>query len=158
LKDNKSFPNKGDITEYFKNDAEPLQSANLADESDKVFFFNDKYKLMIPPQYRATQKAETRYKDYSNGYIVVEDAQKHRKLVSTETGKITDFPFDYQLRQNYTNGKILVVSDDKLATEPLGGISQNLGVVTTDGRLLTPCVNSGVTIADLCIAIMVRGV
>ena len=145
--DAQSFPNKGDITNFFKDDADPLQSKNLADDTKQLFFFNDKGKLVIPPQYRKTLKHPTNYQNYTDGYVLVEDVQKHRKLVSTETGKITDFPFDFRLRLTENNCQILVVSDDNLSRGEYE-YAQNLGVVTVDGRLLTPCINSGISIAD----------
>jgi hypothetical protein len=89
----------------------------------------------------------TDFTGYLVGYILVEDTQNRRKLISNKTGEIFDFPFNYQPQLTENNGKIVVVSDDKLAQEGQC-FPQNLGVVTINGRLITPCINAGISIAD----------
>jgi WG containing repeat len=145
--DQSSFPREQDISWAIFGDTLRLQLRELADDVYKIFFFNAQSQLVIPPQYRAISRIDNDpYSHHRIDYILVEDAQKHRKLILKETGAITDFPFDYQIKVADTDCKIIVVADEKLAKP--NKFPQNLGVVTFDGRLLTPCVNADIAIAN----------
>lgn len=146
--DANSFPQEADLSKEFDNQDAKISSKNLADEPTKLFFFNEKGKVVIPPQYNAVSEDLGYFSGFIGNYILVEDAQKKRKLISTETGEIIDFPFDYKVNLTANGGKIIGVSDSKLSNAYSINLSQSWGVVTTDGRQLTPCDNAGIAFAD----------
>lgn len=110
-----------------------LYSLSLADNHEGVFFINDTGKVIIPPQYKQV-------KGYDNsGYLLVEDAQKNRKIIFTETGKAIDMPFKHQIVIARPSSRIIVVRD---STE------NTYGVVSTSGKELIPNVNYSIAIGD----------
>jgi WG containing repeat len=141
-----TFPNEDDCEELLGNN-ENVFACELANSVQTVFFINRKGQVAIPPQYKTLEKLEYRFMGNQEDYIAVEDAQKKRKLVSTETGAVIDFPFDYHVEITNSQSKLVVVSDDKITIEE-GHLGKKWGAVTTDGRQLTPCTNAGIVIAD----------
>jgi hypothetical protein len=142
-----SYLNQADFDDFGFSNAQKLAHWYLADNSDKLFFFNAKGRVVIPPQYHSVLGYDRGYKDRVEGYILVDDEQKKRKLLSTETGVVVDFSPDYRLKIASPHCKIIVIEDVKLArTYPY--TSQALGVMTDEGRLITPCVNAGISVAD----------
>jgi WG containing repeat len=141
-----SFPNEANVEHLFERWAPKLYSRSLSDNPQKLFFFNEDGKVVIPPQYNGILGVNSDYRN-NDDYILVEDAQKKRKLISTETGNVLDFPFDYRVLLARKGSKLVLVADAKkyFVYQQLAKI---WGVVTTDGRQLTPCVNAGIAISD----------
>lgn len=111
-----------------------LYSFPLADNSDCLFFINDTGKVMIPPQYKKSENTEI-----ANCQIV-EDAQKHKKIIFQESNQVVDFPFKSEIKWANAKSQIMIVKDTTMLS---------LGVVSVTGRQLIPCVNYGVAIGDL---------
>lgn len=141
-----SFPNEDDIEDLLGKD-ENIFATKLANSVQKVFFINRQGQVVIPPQYNALSILNNRFLGYQDDYIVVEDDQKKRKLVSIETGAVIEYPFDYHVEITNNNSKLILVSDDKITVEE-GKLGKKWGVVTTEGRELTPCINAGIVIAN----------
>jgi hypothetical protein len=145
--DRNSFPNEADLSSEFNSEDNKIISYSLADDAKKLFFFNQQGKIVIPPQYNLVTETFNPYSGFVTDYVLVENAEKKRKLVSTETGNVIDFPFQYNISIALKNSKLIVVRDPKRFKKfPL--LSQSWGVVTTDGRQLASCNNSGIAIAD----------
>jgi hypothetical protein len=103
----------------------------VADNSDRVFFMNNAGKILIPPQYKAIRSEQ------NSAYSLVEDAQKNKKIIFSETGEVVDFPFDFRITSAYPKSRVLAVKDS---------IEFGHGIVSTAGKTLIPCVNFGVSI------------
>jgi WG containing repeat len=145
----KSFPNEADVTDFFLGWQPKLYARSLAGNPKKLFFFNESGNVVIPPQYNSISSFNNSDRN-QEAYILVEDAQKKRKLISTETGDILDFPFDYRLQVASKGSKLILVSDAKKTYyyHENRQLAKIWGVVTTEGRELTPCINAGIAIAD----------
>ena len=112
----------------------PIGNYALADDVAGVFFINDTGKVVIPPQYKPLDS------DFSKEYLLVEDAEKKKKLIFLATGKVVDFPFDYKIHFADAKSPVVIVSDST---------KNSFGVVSTDGKLLVPCVNYNILMGDL---------
>ena len=135
--DGTSMPNELD---YFPHSSDmfgavtPIGSYPLIDDEDGVFFINDTGRVVIPPQYKPLKN------DFSKSFLLVEDAQKKKKLIFLTTGGVVDYPFDYQVHIANAKSRVIVVSDST---------ANSYGVVSTDGKLLVPCVNYNIVVGDL---------
>ena len=103
----------------------------LADKADRVFFINDTGRVVIPPQYKPIN-------EYVNEpYLLVEDATKNKKIIDYETGRIIDFPFNYEIKKWLPKGRVFIVRDTA---------EVSFGVVSLESQLLTKCENYGVSL------------
>jgi hypothetical protein len=116
-----------------ESEAKSLFSFGLVENSKSVFFINDTGKVIIPPQYKRVNMSN------GAGFILVEDAQQHRKIIFTETGKTVDMPFNYRIQLARPKSSIIVVRDS---------LDNTFGVVSTSGKELIPCANYGVAVGD----------
>ena len=134
LFDNESIPNEqpffGESDGRKKN---ALRRFGLVDNPTTLFFTNDTGKVITPPQYQ-------KLNHYHEEYIIVEDAQKHQKIVFEETGEMIDKPLNYNIEIVRPKSKIMLVKD---STEI------SYGVFRTDGKELAPCINYGVAFGDM---------
>ncbi|MBL7816773.1 MAG: WG repeat-containing protein [Saprospiraceae bacterium] len=144
---------KNGIAYYFNNSSLPLPNPDLpnsssdekerqilfryslADNADGLFFINDTGKVVIPPQYQRIENSGA-----TSNYVMVEDAQKNRKLLFEDIGKTLDLPFKYDIAIARSDCPILIVKD---TTEV------SYGAYSSSGKLLTPCINYGVAIGDI---------
>jgi antitoxin component YwqK of YwqJK toxin-antitoxin module len=110
-----------------------LQSYAVLNDPTHVFFVNDTGKVVIPPQYKWLNGHE------HDDYALVLDEKKHKKLIFYATGAVVDFPFDYKIV--LTNPKSRVIGVQDTATS-------NYGFVSTDGKILMPCNNFSIALAD----------
>jgi hypothetical protein len=132
--DKNSLPNETIVYKNKENEAsEPLlASFELADNKERLFFVNDALKIVIPPQYKLLEAPKS-------NYFLVEDAQKKRKIIYAETGRIVDYPFFYEIMDASSSSNIIVVKDS---------LKNSYGVVSTDGKLLIPCNNYGIAVGE----------
>lgn len=135
LFDDESIPRERPIfSESIKGDKKALVSYALADNPQTLFFINDTGKVIIPPQYK-------KINDYHKGeYILVQDAEKHKKIIFEETGEVIDKPLKYNIALAHTKSRILLMKD---STEI------SYGIVRKDGTELMPCINYGVALGDI---------
>jgi WG containing repeat len=110
-----------------------INTYKLIDNADRVFFANDTGKVIIPPQYKLILD------DFYNGFGFVEDDKKNKKIVMSETGQIIDYPFHYSLKAADARSRMMIVSDTSI---------NSIGIVSTDGKLLIPCVNYAAAYGD----------
>jgi hypothetical protein len=113
-------------------DKKMTASYRVADNSDRVFFMDNAGKIMIPPQYKSLSEQGD-----NAMYSLVEDAQKKKKIIFFETGKVIDYPFDFKVELAYPNSRVLAVKDSA---------EFGYGIVSTAGKSLIPCTNFGVSI------------
>ena len=135
LFDDESIPRERPIfSESIKGDKKALVSYALADNPQTLFFINDTGKVIIPPQYK-------KINDYHKGeYILVQDTEKHKKIIFEETGEVIDKPLKYNIALAHTKSRILLMKD---STEI------SYGIVRKDGTELMPCINYGVALGDI---------
>jgi hypothetical protein len=126
--DNNPFTDNGKPTK------KTIFDYRLVDNYDRIFFVNDTGKVMIPPQYKLLKT------DFNLGYALVEDAKKDRKTIFFESGKVVDYPFNYKIEVLHSKSRVIVVKDS---------VTRTYGVVSTDGKLLMPCINYGAAIGDV---------
>ena len=135
LFDNESIPNERPFLD--KSDGSKkkvLESYALVGDLKTLFFINDTGTVMIPPQYKKINGY------HEEKYILIEDAQKHQKIIFEETGEVIDKPLKYNIALAHTNSRILLMKD---STEI------SYGIVRKDGKELAPCINYGVALGDL---------
>jgi hypothetical protein len=110
-----------------------INSYELAENSERVFFINDTGKVIIPPQY-----SPIGYQEPSLNYILVYDDTHIKKIIYVETGQIVDYPFAYDIAQTYPKNRAIAIKD----TFEIG-----YGVVSNKGKELVAPINYGVSIA-----------
>jgi WG containing repeat len=111
-----------------------LGSYSIEGGTNQRFFIDDTGHVVLPPQYKVIDG------NSYNRYEVAEDEKMHKKLIFLATGKVIDVPFAYQIRNTTAESRVILVKDKQDAT---------YGVVSTDGKVLVPCVNYGVAIGDV---------
>jgi WG containing repeat len=132
-----SLPNElGDYPDFsrYRNTPNEVRCFPVVDTSKNVFFINSSGKVVIPPQYKRI------YNSYIDELVFLQDDQKKKKFVFQSTGKLVDFPFDYNIEWASPKSPIMIVKDS-------GSVSY--GVVTTDGKRIVPCNNYSVAIGDV---------
>jgi hypothetical protein len=137
--DANSFPRKNSLTSLFKHE-KILFNTHVLGSFVKSFFFNLNGDVIIPPQYRVLNSIYRIDNDDENVvYYHIENAEKQRKIVFAKTGKIIDFPFNYEVKYASPESKIIIVADEKLKP-----FEQKFGVVTIDGKELISPTNYGI--------------
>ncbi len=111
-----------------------IESFSVADNISQLFFVNEFGKVIIPPQYKRISGS------MSSDYFLVENLQKQKKVIFSQTGQVADFPFNYFVQWADAKSRVMIVKD---STEV------SYGVVSTDGKLLIPCNNYGIAIGDI---------
>jgi hypothetical protein len=124
-----SFPH----VQMTENKKTSLKRYALVDDEKRSFFINDTGKVILPPDYQLIEE------NLNSEYALVKDAKNRKKLVFLGTGAVVDFPFEYQIVQADQDSRLIIVKDTARLS---------YGVVSTDGKLLMPCNNYGVAIAD----------
>jgi antitoxin component YwqK of YwqJK toxin-antitoxin module len=135
--DLESLPNETDLwISHFHNKSgkKNVVSYPIFGNTEGVFFVNDAGKVVIPPQYKPLD-------DYfSDKILLVENAKKQKKIIYLETSKVVDYPFNYDPKLADANSQVIGVYDTA---------SKSYGVVSTEGKVLVPCVNYGIAIGDV---------
>jgi hypothetical protein len=115
------------------NDTHFTQSFGLIENKQREFFTTETGKIIVPPLYKLL------YNDELNNLSIMEDDQKNKKLVFFPTGKVVDYPFRYAIKSADAQSRVIVVSDST---------QTGIGVVSTSGKVLVPCINYAATIGD----------
>jgi hypothetical protein len=128
--DVESLPNE----QPYYEDRGNLRSLKLINNRERVFFVNDTGKVVIPPQYKYVSMSN------ANDYVLALDDQARKKVIFIKNGAVVDYPFDYNIETAHAQSRVIGVKDS---------MELGYGVVSTDGKLLVPCINYGVAIGDL---------
>jgi WG containing repeat len=130
-----SFPNEMEdypkFNHYNKN-PNGVRLFSVADTSKYVFFINKLGKVVIPPQYKEVS--------YTGELVYLKDAQQKKKFLFTSTGKLVDYPFDYNIEWADPKSSVMLVKDTSAIS---------YGVVSMDGKRIVPCNNYGIAIGDI---------
>jgi WG containing repeat len=132
--DFESLPNEKESYDHIHNysTADQLGEYPTADDPNHIIFINNTGKVVIPPQYKVLQK------DYTS-VILLEDDKKQKKILDLHTGKMIDFPFDYNVEHFDKNKPLIVVRNKK---------DKTLGLVSKDGKIIAPCHHYGMMVSD----------
>jgi hypothetical protein len=103
-------------------------------DNNREYLVNDSGKVVLPPQYKLL------YHDFEGTFVQIMDEKDRKKIVFLETGKVIDFPFDYQIKDVLSNGRALIVE---------GSPQNGFGVISTTGKILVPCNNYNIAIGDI---------
>jgi hypothetical protein len=137
-----SFPREERLKAFFRREKRLLNAYLVGESSSKSFFFNANGDVLIPPQYKILNNMFVIDREEDNTeFYQIEDAQKRNKIVFLKTGKIIDFPFDYEVKFANAYSKIMIVSDRKVRRDTM-----KFGVVSVEGKELNKPINYGVAI------------
>jgi WG containing repeat len=116
----------------------------LIDAESTIFVIDTLGRIAIPPQYQLVQSHE------STNFVSVFDKNGQKKLILLENDDIINFPFDYTVEISAPNCPIIVVSktDSTFQKHRPYLTPKTYGVISKKGKILSPCTNYAIAIAD----------
>jgi hypothetical protein len=129
-----SFPNESDG--FYR--LQILNDFDLVGSENRSFFVNEDGKVVIPPQYEIINRVS------NERYRLAQATTTQKKIIFLETGRIINFPFTYKIEYINEKSKIIVVRDYARTRNE----GYKVGVVSTNGKVLAPCVNYNVAVGD----------